>query len=537
MLCFTSKSNSSFFLPLFCLSLFLLSASGTFSRFDTLPAPDGVEVVGEKQHEEVVPWKTRRSMAEVAHVKNTALVLAKERTHRKDLFNGFELYTGGWNISNVYYLTSVLSTAVPFLAVAVVWFVIFGFFLLIFCACCCFCNGEPSGYSKSIHHLSFIFLILCTIAAIGGCVVLYTGQGRFHGSTSNTLDYVVNQAQFIAENLTNVSSYFDSAKQLVSGIPLPLDLGTDIDDVKRKIITAADSLSKKTKDNSKMIHRLIDGVRLALIIVAAVMLFVAFLGFCMFDFGFVFFVFLLYAKFIGWILVAGTLILCGAFLFVHNVTADTCVAMDEWVLNPTAHTALDDILPCVEKATVVETFLRSKTVTYTVVELFDQIISNVTNGNTAAYNQSGPLVPLLCNPFNSDFTPRQCAQGKLHSKTPPRFLCESQVWKNYTCQVSLSGQCTSQGRLTPAIYTKLAAAVNVTYGLFHYGPFFVDLVDCSFARKTFANISSNYCPSLRRYTEWVYLGSVVVSAAVMLSLILWIVYVRERRRRLHTDSP
>lgn len=70
----------------------------------------------------------------------------------------------------------------------------------------------------------------------------------------------MNQAQFVAENLRNVSSYFDSAKQLVNGIPLPMDLGTDIDDVKTKITTATDFISKKTNDNSKMIHHVIDGV-------------------------------------------------------------------------------------------------------------------------------------------------------------------------------------------------------------------------------------------------------------------------------------
>ncbi|KAG4977196.1 hypothetical protein JHK82_036491 [Glycine max] len=468
MLRFTSKSNSSFFLLLFFfLFLFLFSASATFSLLNSLRAPsDGVEIVGEKQHEDMEAWTKRRSMAEGALTKNTTtLVLAKERTRRKDLFNGFQRYTGGWNISNVYYLTSVMSTAVPFLSVAV--------------AC-----------------------------------------------TSNTLDYVVNQAQIIAENLRNVTSYFDSAKQLVNGIPLPLDLGSNIDDVKVKVTTAADSLSKKAKENSRMIHKVIDGVRLALVTVAAVMIFVAFLGLLFSLLALPGPVYSLVV--IGWILVTGTLLLCAAFLFVHNVTADTCVAMDEWVVNPTAHTALDDILPCVENATAVETLLRSKTLTYTIVDAFDQIISNFTNVNAAAnFNQSGPLVPLLCNPYIANFTSRQCEPGEV------TFKNAIEVWKNYTCQVSSSEQCMSEGRLTPKIYNKLAAAVNVTNGLFHYGPFFVDLVDCTFARKAFSEISSNYCPSLRRYTERVYLGTVVVSAAVMLSLIFFIVFVREQWRRLH----
>ncbi|RDX76321.1 hypothetical protein CR513_43697, partial [Mucuna pruriens] len=542
MLRFTSNLNLSFFLLLFCLFLSLFSASSTFSH---RPPSDALQIVGDEVVR--VPWETRRSTVEAARAKNTILVLAKERTRRKDLFNGFQLYTAGWNITNVHYLTvsqphsylhhallpqivlatvqSVLSTALAFFAVAVAWFIIFGVFLLIYCACCCCCNGgEPSSYSKLLHHLSMIFLILCTIAAIGGCAVMYTGQGKFRGSISNTLDYVVSQAQFVAENLTNVTSYFDTAEQLVKGIPLPLDLGTDIEVVKMKINTAADSLSKKAKHNSKMIHRVIDGVWgtgsyyccccYALCFISRILYSFLYLGgsvphtlpVCLMSFNLFIFI-------------------CEINIMKTSVAGDTCVAMDEWVVNPTAHTALDDILPCVEKATILETIVRSKTVTYMVIEAFDHLITNVTNGIDAHYNQSGPLVPLLCNPFNSDFTPRQCAPGEV------TFQNAEEVWKNYTCHVSSSKQCTSEGRLTPTVYTKMVDAVKVGYGLLHYGPFFAELVDCTFVRKTFANISSNYCPRLRKYSEWIYLGSAVVSAAVMFSLILWIVFVRQR---LHT---
>lgn len=93
----------------------------------------------------------------------------------------------------------------------------------------------------------------------------------------------------------------------------------------------------------------------------------------------------------------------------YSMTGDTCVAMDEWVVNPTAHTALDDIFPCLEKKAVLETYLSSKILTYKIVEAFDEVISNFTNSNT----QSGPLVPLLCNPFNSDLTRRNCSSGEV----------------------------------------------------------------------------------------------------------------------------
>lgn len=89
--------------------------------------------------------------------------------------------------------------------------------------------------------------------------------------------------------------------------------------------------------------------------------------------------------------------------------------MDEWVLNPTAHTALDEILPCVENATALESLIRTRSVTQELVQLVDLFITNVANGNSSPfkYNQSGPLMPFLCNPFESDLTVRQCAAGEV----------------------------------------------------------------------------------------------------------------------------
>lgn len=84
------------------------------------------------------------------------------------------------------------------------------------------------------------------------------------------------------------------------------------------------------------------------------------------------------------------------------------------------------------------------------------------------------------------------------------------------------------------LYDQMAAAINVTFGLYHYGPFLVDLQDCTFVRDTFTAISKDHCPGLRRFTEWIYIGLVLVSAAVMFSLIFWVIYARERRHRVYT---
>lgn len=105
-----------------------------------------------------------------------------------------------------------------------------------------------------------------------------------------------------------------------------------------------------------------------------------------------------------------------------SAVADTCVAMGQWVNNPTAHTAMDDILPCVDNATAQQTLARSKEVTYQLVNIVDQVITNVTNVNYPPglqplyFNQSGPLMPVLCNPYHSDFSDRKCAAGEVELK-------------------------------------------------------------------------------------------------------------------------
>ncbi|WCJ29939.1 hypothetical protein M5689_011537 [Euphorbia peplus] len=493
----SSSSQSPFFILLllsFFFSLFLFTSSSPTPTQITLPFP-GSDVV-EVENDVVFPLETRRRLED--EYSNSTLVLAANRTRRKDPLNDFKRYTGGFNISENHYWASVGLTAAPFFVIAGVWFALFGITLACICVCRCCCPREPYGYSRMCYALSLIFLILFTISAIVGCIVLYSGQQKFHSITTHTL-------------------------------------GTSIADIETQINSSSNTLSNQTEQNSRDIQNGLDGMRLALIILAAVMLALTFLGFLFSILGMQCVVYFLVI--LGWILVAGTFILCGVFLLVHNVVADSCVAMDEWVLNPTAKTAIDDIIPCVDNATAQATLLQTKVVASQLVTVVDTIISNVSNLNVPSfvgpplyYNQSGPLVPVLCNPFNADYTPRQCAPGEVDLGNA------TEVWKNYTCQVSPFGMCTTPGRLTPDFYNQMASAVNLSYGLYHYAPFLVNLQDCTFVRETLTVITDEYCPDLRKFSEWIYIGLVMVSAAVMLSLIFWVIYARERRHRVYTKQ-
>ncbi|KAJ0578571.1 putative transmembrane protein [Helianthus annuus] len=109
-----------------------------------------------------------------------------------------------------------------------------------------------------------------------------------------------------------------------------------------------------------------------------------------------------------------------------------------------------------------------------------------------------------------------------------------QIWKAYACQVSANDMCTTVGRLTPKMYDQMSAAANVSSGLTYYGPFLAGLMDCSFVRFTFTRVHADHCPELIKYSKWVYIGLTMVSVAVMLSLVLWVLYARERRHRKYT---
>lgn len=240
-----------------------------------------------------------------------------------------------------------------------------------------------------------------------------------------------------------------------------------------------------------------------------------------------------------------------------SVVADTCVAMHEWVAHPQSHTALDDILPCVDIATANESLYQSKEVTSQLVSVVNQAINNVINKNFPSnapplyYNQSGPLVPALCSPYTQSLNNRTCKAGEVDFSNASQvkftlsnfdyfsFAYDSlsmQVWQNYVCKTTVvSGNeiCSTVGRITPNIYGQMTIAVNLSNGLEQYVPFLVALQDCTFVRQTFTTINENNCPGLGRYTKWIYVGLAMVSSAVMLSLIFWVLYARERRHRAY----
>ncbi|KAL2335324.1 hypothetical protein Fmac_016537 [Flemingia macrophylla] len=94
--------------------------------------------------------------------------------------------------------------------------------------------------------------------------------------------------------------------------------------------------------------------------------------------------------------------------------------MGEWVANPHTKSALSDVLPCVDQKTTNKTLIQSKQVVTNIASVINQFIYNTANlnstlGSLGYYNQSGPKMPPLCYPFDSQLQERQCTDQEVSS--------------------------------------------------------------------------------------------------------------------------
>ncbi|KAF7827706.1 putative transmembrane protein [Senna tora] len=526
----SSSNGVSLVLLFFLVLVSLRSSASAFSSSGSIGHPVKKFILGE---ENFGPWKNEVAQAALApspesDSPQSTLVLASNRTRRPDILRGFRRYQDGWDIANKHYWASVGFTGAPGFILAVLWFISFGLALIIHLCCGWGINIIKDEASDRSQRICLILLLLFTCAAATGCIVLSVGQDKFHDEALQTLRYVVNQSDYTVQTLRNVTEYLSLAKTInVAQMLLPSDIMDDIDNLNIDLNTAANTLSEKTNENSVKIKRVFNAVRSALIVVAAVMLLLALIGLCLSVLGHQHAILIFVIS--GWLLVAVTFILCGVFMIFNSAISDTCMAMEEWVENPHAESALSNILPCVDQSTTNKTLVQSKQVVTNIVSVVNRFIYNIADANASPngfnyYNQSGPAMPPLCYPFDSELKERQCTSQEVSSANA------SLVWKKYECRVTEYGFCSSVGRVTPVIYSQLVGAVNESYALEHYTPLLLSLQNCNFVRETFQEITSSYCPPLNHYLKVINAGLGLISVGVLLCLVLWILYANRPQR-------
>lgn len=108
------------------------------------------------------------------------------------------------------------------------------------------------------------------------------------------------------------------------------------------------------------------------------------------------------------------------------------MAMGEWVENPHRRSALSDVLPCVDPRTTNKTLFQSKQVVINIANVVNQFIYNnantATQGTPGYYNQSGPSMPSLCYPFDSQLQERQCTTQEVSSANASMVFFHHLTW-------------------------------------------------------------------------------------------------------------
>ncbi|KAK7381553.1 hypothetical protein VNO80_00098 [Phaseolus coccineus] len=470
-----------------------------------------------------------------APANNSRVPLAATRTHRIDPSSDFNYYDDGWDLTNAHYFVSLAFSGIPPVAIAAFWcFVVAISFTLIACLHCfgC-CKKKPrTDYSRKTYVVSLIFIVLFLIMTVIGGVFLYTGLERFQTTANDVSDTLVIRANTVVDIVQSVITNLAAAKNLqVSSFTLPDDIKQGIE-IAEDFSNQTDIIKSQAEETARISMELLNAIRESLIIVGSMMLILAAIGFMISFFGWKAVIYIL--LFFGWILVTLTFLLSSISLVVHNGVADTCVAIDEWVQHPRSESAISKLLPCMDEATTQKTLDISKNTSYLVVNLVNTFVDNVANKDLPPtqtdrdlyYNQSGPALPLICNPFFPNMSERACDALEISLRGAPT------AYESFICNTSPSGLCITMGRLTPSLYSKVMVATNLSDSLHRHGPLLARLVDCSFVIETFDEINKDDCPSFKRNSNQIFIGLVLVSTAVMFSVILWVVFVKERRLQM-----
>ncbi|CAF2172312.1 unnamed protein product [Brassica rapa subsp. narinosa] len=114
-------------------------------------------------------------------------------------------------------------------------------------------NSSKKFSRKSIIHyiLSLIFLLFVTLIEIIGCLLLSLGQIRYNKSMTETLAYVMRQADSMVSQRRAISEHLATAKQMgVRQVFLPANVQTEIEQIGVKLSSSIAAITGKATNSS-----------------------------------------------------------------------------------------------------------------------------------------------------------------------------------------------------------------------------------------------------------------------------------------------
>ncbi|KAF3330885.1 hypothetical protein FCM35_KLT04239 [Carex littledalei] len=469
---------------------------------------------------QVMPQRTASNRILVDSNSDSSSTVLALRTERIDPLDNFKIYRGGYNITNSHYWTSIVFTGKYGYILAALW-PIGGIALAI--SSIFFTRKKRTesrrDSSSTKTKIWFIFLgIVFLLFTIVTSAFALTGSSRFHARAQSIKRIISRTAIEASGTLYNVTKAVESMQNLTS-LYAGLANSTNLNTTAQSLSEEATNIQIKAENSMRLVNRGINILQVVTIVfvlmnLIAVLIFLVARSLKLK---------LLFSSiiFVCWIFTSLFWIYFALYFFLAEFSGDTCLALDEYQINP-QNSSLGSILPCSNSA---NNMLED--VGTGIHNLINQVNAEI---STARLSDM-PDLEYVCNPFSGPpdylYEPDDCSSSTIKIGDIPQAL------RRYACLETDETDCTqAKYILSASDYSKIQVYTNSIQYILDVFPGMERLVNCQLVKDAFSEVLLNQCKPLNKYAHMTWAAMAVLSAFLMLFSISWILQsLHERRSR------
>lgn len=463
----------------------------------------------------------RRDLSEMGNGSESVL---SRRTRRVDPLDGLRKYEGGYNITDRHYWSSAIFTGRSGYVMSGLWItggIVFAAVLLVSKI---FFPGKKERYTdldyflERYQVLTVVLCVLLTALVMVSSAAALRGTVQFHSAAESVKEKIGTTALEATAAIYNVTGAIERMQNTSKLYNYTSQAWGHLNSTVEALDSEAVEIQAKAETNMRLVSegiRALELVTISCVTLNLVALLVLLVGrplrlqkLCCLCMAFC------------WILTALFWMYFGLYYFFDKFAGDTCVALDEYQLNP-QNSTLAAIIPCSRK-------LSADVILHDVGAGIHDIIDQV-NSNIYTIKSEYPVKQLdyICNPFTGppqyQYRPENCPSGAATIGDIPQIL------KRLTCSDFGGGANCRPADLSSAIdYDKVQSYTSSIQNVLDIFPGTERLVSCELVKAGFADIVDNQCAPLRRGARGAWAALAALSASMVLLILLVLVATNAR---------
>ncbi|WVZ52924.1 hypothetical protein U9M48_003923 [Paspalum notatum var. saurae] len=476
-----------------------------------------------QQHPESTPHigAVGRNLSEM---ENGSASVLSGRTRRIDPLDGLRKYDGGYNITDKHYWSSTIFTGRSGYVMAALWLIGGVVFVGVLLVSKIFLPKRKERYTdldyflERYQILTVILCILLAVFVIVASAVALRGTVQFHSRADSVKEIIGTTALEATATIYNITGAIEKVQNTSKLYNYTSQAWDHLNSTVKTLNSEAVEIQEKAEKNMRLVSKGINTLELVTILCVTmnlVAVLVLLIGrplrlqkLCCLCMA------------ICWILTAFFWMYFGLYYFFDKFAGDTCVALDEYQLNP-QNSTLGTIIPCSEKLSA-DVILHD--VGAGIHDIIDQVNSNI---YTIKSEYTVKQLDYICNPFSGppeyQYRPENCPTGAATIGDIPQIL------KRLTCSDFGGGANCRPADLSSAIdYDKVQSYTSSIQNVLDIFPGTERLVSCELVKAGFADIVGNQCAPLRRGARTAWAGLAALSAAMVLLILVVLVATNAR---------